>query len=99
MLQDLIDAGERTLIVPGNLPIGCNAAYLTQFESRDMEKYDEAGCLKWLNEFAEYHNEKLQAEMNRLQALHPDANIIYADYYNAALPLYQFPSRFGTENF
>ncbi|XP_028774913.1 GDSL esterase/lipase At1g28610-like [Neltuma alba] len=94
-IEDLIDLGAQMLIVPGNFPIGCNAFYLTMYESNYKNDYDEAGCLDWLNKFAEYYNHRLQAELNRLQQLHPHANIIYADYYNAALPLYHSPTKFG----
>ncbi|KAI9096279.1 hypothetical protein K1719_025998 [Acacia pycnantha] len=92
---DLIDLGAQTLVVPGNFPIGCSAFYLTMYESKHKNDYDEAGCLVWLNKFAEYYNQRLQSELNQLQELHPRANIIYADYYNAALPLYQSPTKFG----
>lgn len=87
--------GARTLIVPGNLPIGCNVIYLRIYGSLDKKQYDQSGCLKWLNEFAEYYNHELQSELDKLRILHPHANIIYADYYNAALPLYRDPKKFG----
>ena len=51
--------------------------------------------MKWLNEFAEYYNHELQSELHKLQALYSHANIIFADYYNAALPLYRDPTKFG----
>ncbi|XP_028766511.1 GDSL esterase/lipase At1g28590-like [Neltuma alba] len=91
----LIDVGAKTLIVPGNFPIGCIPSYLTMYASKDKNEYDEAGCLKWLNNFAEYYNERLQAKLNQLQLLHPHAKISYADYYSSALPLYHFPTNFG----
>ncbi|KAI9096321.1 hypothetical protein K1719_026040 [Acacia pycnantha] len=94
-ISDLIDVGAQTLAVPGNYPLGCGAAYLTWFESNNKNDYDEYGCLKWLNNFVEYFNKRLQAEINQLQELHPHAKIIYFDYYNAALPLYHFPTKFG----
>ncbi|XP_054776239.1 GDSL esterase/lipase At1g28590-like [Prosopis cineraria] len=94
-ISELIDVGAQTLIVPGILPIGCSPVYLTFYESNNKKDYDEAGCLKWLNEFVEYYNKRLQAELNQLQELHPHANIIYADYYNAALPLFHSPPKFG----
>ncbi|KAF7827510.1 GDSL esterase/lipase [Senna tora] len=94
-VTELINLGAETLMVPGNFPLGCNAIYLTMYESQDKEDYDEAGCLKWLNNFAEYYNERLKAELNHLQMLHPNINIIYADYYNAALPLYHSPTKYG----
>jgi len=51
--------------------------------------------LKWLNEFGEYYNYELQSKLDKLRVLHPHTNIIYADYYNAALPLYREPTKFG----
>ncbi|WVY94135.1 hypothetical protein V8G54_033223 [Vigna mungo] len=94
-IHELIGVGARTLIVPGNLPIGCRVIYLTIYESPDKKQYDQSGCLKWLNEFAEYYNHELQSKLDKLRTLHPHANIIYADYYNAALPLYRDPKKFG----
>ncbi|KAI9096335.1 hypothetical protein K1719_026054 [Acacia pycnantha] len=94
-LDGLINVGAKTLMVPGNLPIGCNAIYLTLYQSKHKKDYDDAGCLVWLNKFAKHCNQRLQSELNRIQVLHPHANIIYADYYNAALPLYHSPTKFG----
>ncbi|KAI9096300.1 hypothetical protein K1719_026019 [Acacia pycnantha] len=93
--EGLINVGAKTLMVPGNLPIGCNAIYLTLYQSKHKKDYDDAGCLVWLNKFAKHCNQRLQSELNRIQVLHPHANIIYADYYNAALPLYHSPTKFG----
>jgi phospholipase/lecithinase/hemolysin len=99
-LQELIDIGAVTLMVPGNLPIGCSAAYLTYYETADKEEYDsETGCLTWLNKFSEYHNDQLQKELTRIQALHPRTNIIYADYYNIAMRFYRSPTQFGNSTF
>ncbi|RZB63650.1 GDSL esterase/lipase isoform C [Glycine soja] len=97
-VNELIGLGARTLIVPGNLPLGCSINYLTIYETMDKNQYDQYGCLKWLNEFAEYYNQKLQSELDRLRGLHSHANIIYADYYNATLPLYHNTTMFGFTN-
>lgn len=95
--QELIELGAQTLIVPGNLPIGCSAAYLTVFASDNKNDYDATtGCLNWLNEFSQYHNQLLQEELDRLRQLYPDVTLIYADYYNAAMRIYRAPSKFGT---
>ncbi|KAK7246386.1 hypothetical protein RIF29_41254 [Crotalaria pallida] len=95
VIEELIDLEAVTLIVPGSLPLGCNPAYLTRFATVDEEEYDEGGCLIWLNQFFEYHNEQLQIEINRLRGLYPHTNIIYADYFNAALRFYRSPEQFG----
>ncbi|MED6213020.1 hypothetical protein PIB30_089197, partial [Stylosanthes scabra] len=94
-INKLIEVGAQTLVVPGNFPLGCNFFYLMKYHTADMDKYDQAGCLKWLNKLAQYYNHKLYNEINRLQVLHPHTNIIYADYYHAALKLYQSPTLFG----
>ncbi|CAB4276210.1 unnamed protein product [Prunus armeniaca] len=80
----------------GNLPIGCVPAYLTEYESSDKDQYDPStGCLNWLNKFSGYHNDQLQIALSRIRRLHPQVTIIYADYYNAMLQLYQSPDQFG----
>ncbi|XP_054777918.1 LOW QUALITY PROTEIN: GDSL esterase/lipase At1g28580-like [Prosopis cineraria] len=94
-MRDLIGVGAQMLIVPGNIPMGCSPFYLTNYASNNKKDYDEDGCLKWVNKFVEYYNKRLQAELNQLQELYPHANIIYADYYNATLPLYHSPKEFG----
>lgn len=98
-MQELIKVGAKTVVVPGNLPIGCSPAYLTYYysqSSKDDKDYDSFGCLDWLNKFSEYHNQILQNELNRLRKIHPHASIIYADYYNAAAQFYGSPNNFGT---
>ncbi|XP_056172013.1 GDSL esterase/lipase At1g28590-like isoform X5 [Syzygium oleosum] len=76
------------------LPSLCNTS--SEFQSSDKEEYDPlTGCLNWLNEFSQYHNEQLQRRLDHLRELHPRANIIYVDYYNAALRFYQSPDKFG----
>ncbi|KAL0011267.1 hypothetical protein SO802_006375 [Lithocarpus litseifolius] len=95
-VNELIELGAVTLMVPGNLPIGCSAAYLTYYETADTDQYDpETGCLNWLNKFSEYHNDQLQIELSRIQALHPHTNIIYADFYNSSMRFYRNPSQYG----
>ncbi|KAL8229747.1 hypothetical protein R6Q57_014647, partial [Mikania cordata] len=83
---ELIDLGAKTLLIPGNLPIGCSATYLTIFYGSNEVQYDNAnGCITQLNNFAKYHNEFLKTELNNIREIHPEVNIIYADYYNAAM--------------
>ncbi|KAH6792990.1 GDSL-like Lipase/Acylhydrolase superfamily protein [Perilla frutescens var. hirtella] len=85
-----------TLMVPGNLPIGCSASYLTTFKRLNEKDYDpQTGCLNWLNRFSQYHNTLLQQELHRIRNQNPKINIIYADYYNAAMNFYRFPQKYG----
>lgn len=95
-ISDLVELGAKTLLVPGNFPIGCVPAYLDVFESNDAEKYDsETGCIRWLNEFSEYHNRLLLEELERLRKRHPHVTIIYADYYGATISFFHAPKLFG----
>jgi phospholipase/lecithinase/hemolysin len=95
-ITELIHHGAITFLVPGYLPIGCSASYLAQFESPFKSDYDPVtGCLTWLNRFAQKHNFRLQIELNRIQQLHPHTKIVYADFYNAAMPFYRSPSEYG----
>lgn len=95
-MQELIELGGVTFMVPGNLPIGCIPIYLTIYQTSNTEEYDpEIGCLNWLNKFSEYHNQLLQEELTRIRQLHPHVNLIYADYYNATLQCYRNPNEFG----
>nr|XP_043623678.1 GDSL esterase/lipase At1g28590-like [Erigeron canadensis] len=97
-VNELIEMGAQTLVVPGNFPVGCLPSYLTVCGS-EKEEYDPTtGCLSRLNEFAAYHNELLQIKLNQIREVHPNVDIIYADYYNAALQIYRFPDKFGFTN-
>jgi hypothetical protein len=94
--QHLIRLGAKTLVVPGNLPIGCVPKYLLIFKSDNKEDYEsETGCLRWMNEFSQYHNKLLMEKLEKLRKLHPSVTIIYADYYGAAMEIFVYPERFG----
>uniref|UniRef100_A0A8R7TQM2 Uncharacterized protein n=1 Tax=Triticum urartu TaxID=4572 RepID=A0A8R7TQM2_TRIUA len=80
IIIDLIGLGAKTLLVPGNLPIGCLPVYLTLYQSDNMGDYEpETGCIRWMNEFSRYHNKLLVDELEKIQKLHPSLSIIYAD--------------------
>ncbi|PWA58981.1 SGNH hydrolase-type esterase domain-containing protein [Artemisia annua] len=98
-INDMIELGAKTLVVPGNLPIGCSTTYLTIYYGSDKEEYDSTtGCLTKLNKFAEFHNEMLQTALHQIREIHPDVNVIYADYYNAAMQFYRSPQQYGFTN-
>ncbi|XP_038882473.1 GDSL esterase/lipase At5g45910 isoform X3 [Benincasa hispida] len=91
----LIEEGAVELVVPGNLPIGCSAVYLTLFQSPNRADYDENGCLKAFNDFAKYHNNYLKRSLHALRTKYPFAKIMYADYYGATIPLLHAPKHHG----
>ncbi|PHU19091.1 GDSL esterase/lipase [Capsicum chinense] len=94
----LIEEGAVELIVPGNLPIGCSAVYLTLFGTPNKDAYDKNGCLKAYNAFSKYHNAKLKLAIEDLRKEYPQAKIIYADYYGAAKRFYHAPKHYGFSN-
>nr|TKW15678.1 hypothetical protein SEVIR_5G253200v2 [Setaria viridis]TKW15680.1 hypothetical protein SEVIR_5G253200v2 [Setaria viridis] len=96
LLKELIGLGAKTLVVPGNLPIGCIPNYLLAFQSDNKEDYEqETGCIGWLNEFSRCHNKLLIEELEKLHKLNPGVTIIYADYYGAAMEVFVSPERYG----
>nr|GLL45843.1 GDSL esterase/lipase At1g28580-like [Ipomoea trifida] len=98
-ITKLIEFGARSIVVPGNLPIGCIPVYLSYYMSSNQSDYDSStGCINWLNEFSMSHNDQLERELSRLRELHPNTTIIYADYYNAAMELYSSPTKYGFKN-
>ncbi|KAL5575280.1 hypothetical protein UlMin_016979 [Ulmus minor] len=95
----LIEEGAVELVVPGNLPIGCSALYLTLFQTPNEENYDPRnGCLKAFNSFSKYHNEQLKLALERLRLKYPHARIIYADYYTSAMRFINTPLKYGFYN-
>ncbi|TYI31951.1 hypothetical protein ES332_A04G023100v1 [Gossypium tomentosum] len=95
-INELIELGAVTFLVPGNFPVGCFASYLTLFQGSDKDQYDPlTGCLTWLNQFSQNHNQLLRKELEKIRNLHPDTNIVYADYYSTTFRIYNSPNKFG----
>ncbi|KAH1063229.1 hypothetical protein J1N35_028216 [Gossypium stocksii] len=95
-INELIELGAVTFLVPGNFPIGCSPSYLTLFQGSDKDQYDPlTGCLTWLNQFSQHHNQLLRKELEKIRNLHPDINIVYADYYSTTMRIYNSPNKFG----
>ncbi|KAI3910905.1 hypothetical protein MKW98_022592 [Papaver atlanticum] len=82
-VREVIRAGAKHIVVPGNFPVGCIPIYLSSFRSQNRRAYDDMGCLVGLNEFARYHNNYLQGALEQLRREFPSVVIVYGDYYNA----------------
>ncbi|KAK9051301.1 hypothetical protein SSX86_027928 [Deinandra increscens subsp. villosa] len=97
-VNELIEMGAKTIIVPGNFPWGCFPSVLTMYAS-DGDEYDPTtSCLIKFNEFVEYHNTMLQTKLNQTRELSPNATIIYADNYKATMQIYLSPDEYGFTN-
>ncbi|KAF8679129.1 hypothetical protein HU200_045893 [Digitaria exilis] len=94
-VTELIGLGGKTVVVPGNFPIGCNPGYLTKFQTNDTAQYDSMGCLRWPNDLVKLHNRALRAELAELGRQYPGIAVVYADYYAAAMDLTGDPRKHG----
>ncbi|CAN8272714.1 unnamed protein product [Cochlearia groenlandica] len=92
----LIEEGAVTLVVPGNLPLGCSAIMLDRFNDNKGWLYDPKNqCYKPLNYFAKLHNDELKKGLDSLKLKYTHARIIYADYYSSAMQFFNSPSKYG----
>ncbi|TVU37577.1 hypothetical protein EJB05_10899, partial [Eragrostis curvula] len=94
-VTELIGLGAKTIVVPGNFPIGCSPGYLTMFPTHDTAQFDATGCLRWANHLAVLHNSALVVELARIRRRHPGVAVVYADYYSAVVDLVANPGEQG----
>ncbi|XP_030461837.1 acetylajmalan esterase-like [Syzygium oleosum] len=80
--RELIKLGASKVVVFGDFAIGCAPIYLTNFKSYDSNAYDDKGCLKAYNAFAQFRNTYVQVALAKLRQEFPRATILYGDYYN-----------------
>ncbi|XP_073158421.1 GDSL esterase/lipase At5g03980-like [Henckelia pumila] len=90
-IRSVIEYGAVRIVVPGIFPTGCGAIILTKFTG----PYDEYNCLKEFNDFAKYHNQKLQVAIEEVKKEHPNVIIVYGDYYTPYLSILRDASRLG----
>ncbi|KAF8643644.1 hypothetical protein HU200_066700 [Digitaria exilis] len=95
-IERLINLGATTMVVPGVIPSGCSPPVLAMFPDAGPEEYDpRTGCLKAYNELGRHHNALLQASLDKLRAKHPQATIIYADFFNPVMEMAESSRKFG----
>ncbi|KAJ4818542.1 GDSL esterase/lipase [Rhynchospora pubera] len=95
-IKELIDQGARTVVVSGNIPMGCLPSLLTILKSSDSSIYDpKTGCIEKYNILSRNHNSLLLEAVKKLRIKYPHAKIIYADFYKPIINFIRFPQRFG----
>ncbi|TVU46915.1 hypothetical protein EJB05_06488, partial [Eragrostis curvula] len=96
-IKVLMGLGANRIVVPGTVPVGCIPRFLAMFQGNSSSgDYDAAGCLRWLNDFAEHHNHELKRMLHRIIPYDdPTVTIIYADYYGAMLEIIRNPLKHG----
>ncbi|CAO2181401.1 unnamed protein product [Urochloa humidicola] len=92
----LIKQGANSVVVPGIPPLGCSPSNLAFFPSADPAGYDSrTGCLVEFNDLAVYHNSLLQDALESVRGAHPNARVIYADFFTPIIEMVQSPHKFG----
>ncbi|XP_015699251.1 GDSL esterase/lipase At1g28600-like isoform X2 [Oryza brachyantha] len=96
-IEMLIKHGAKDLVVPGMIPSGCAPPVLAIFAGQaGPDEYEPAtGCLKAQNELAVHHNSLLQESLQGLRDRHPDASIVYADFFSPVMAMVRSPGKFG----
>uniref|UniRef100_A0A453EEB1 GDSL esterase/lipase n=1 Tax=Aegilops tauschii subsp. strangulata TaxID=200361 RepID=A0A453EEB1_AEGTS len=88
--------GAKTVVVPGIPPLGCMPPNLVFFPSNESAGYEPStGCLKGLNDIARHHNSELQKALDKVRANHPNALVIYADFFTPVIEMVESPHKFG----
>ncbi|KAJ4809464.1 GDSL esterase/lipase [Rhynchospora pubera] len=98
-IKELIDQGARTVVVPGQIPLGCLPMRLAIFDlwkRNDSSTYDpKTGCIEKYNSLSRSHNSLLLEAIKKLRLKYPHAKIIYADFYKPVINFIRFPHHFG----
>ncbi|XP_037404859.1 GDSL esterase/lipase At5g45910-like [Triticum dicoccoides] len=94
--EALLGQGAKTVVVPGIPPLGCMPPNLVFFPSNETAGYESStGCLKGLNEIARHHNSELRKALDTVRGNHPDARVIYADFFTPVIEMVESPYKFG----
>ncbi|KAJ4770084.1 GDSL esterase/lipase [Rhynchospora pubera] len=98
-VEKLIAEGAVDIVVPGVLPVGCFPVYLSlsvnMFKIKKGGFGSRSGCMKKFNTLAWVHNSLLRQTIAELRVKYPQARIIYADYYSAAIQFILHPEKYG----
>ncbi|KAJ3692273.1 hypothetical protein LUZ60_012623 [Juncus effusus] len=87
-IERFINQGAKTLVVPGNVPIGCLPNILTLFKSDRNDSYDpKTGCLEEYNMLSQYHNSLLREAINKIR-------IKYSHFYEPVFDFVKHPEHF-----
>ncbi|CAO2161625.1 unnamed protein product [Urochloa humidicola] len=98
-IERLIKHGVTSLVVTGMPPLGCTPPVLIRFDANsEQARYNpRTGCLDEINEIAIHHNSLLVESLDKIQAMHPEVEIIYADFFSPVMEMVESPKKFGFE--
>uniref|UniRef100_A0A5B7A3Q1 GDSL esterase/lipase n=1 Tax=Davidia involucrata TaxID=16924 RepID=A0A5B7A3Q1_DAVIN len=84
LIQNLVDAGAKHIVVHGLPPVGCLSSGISL---SPLRQFDKLGCAAGVNSMIMFHNQILQKKLAIFRTMFPDCKIIYADYWNAYLTI------------
>ena len=76
----MYEEGARNFLVVGIAADGCISRLLTLLPHQP-EDLDSLGCVKAVNNYVQYHNEKLLEAVIELRSKLEDAHIAFGDYF------------------
>ncbi|KAF8750178.1 hypothetical protein HU200_012428 [Digitaria exilis] len=79
---------------PWDHPHGLHSGVSDRVPEQHPDDYDAAGCLRWLNDFAEEHNRALRLMLGQIHR-DPAVTVVYADYYGAIMEITRDPLKHG----
>ncbi|KAL5778246.1 hypothetical protein ACOSP7_011172 [Xanthoceras sorbifolium] len=93
-LQELYELGPRKIAVFGAPPLGC----LPLTRTLAGEIFSRAKCVEVYNQAANLFNNKLSAEVDRLNRNLTHVKLVYIDIYSPMIHLLQNSNKYGFEN-
>ncbi|KAM0890848.1 hypothetical protein ACQ4PT_026782 [Festuca glaucescens] len=97
--QDVIDAGARTMVVTGMIPMGCEPELLALLPSGASGYYDPtSGCIAQFNRLAQLHNRALNRMLSKLRRAYPRTSIYYGDLYTPITAIVSSPATYGAHS-
>ncbi|KAE8803510.1 GDSL esterase/lipase [Hordeum vulgare] len=97
-IERLIKHGATSFVVPGTAPSGCMPQIISHYGKDDPAEYNSStGCLEGINKLGMHHNLLLQEALEKLRGRHPDAMIVYADFFAPIMDMVESPRKYGFE--
>ncbi|KAI3931538.1 hypothetical protein MKW92_011140 [Papaver armeniacum] len=93
-IKDIYGRGGRYFWIHNTGPVGC-LAYMIDSLQLAPGKIDEVGCVKPINEVAQYFNHRLNETVVTLRKQLPSAAITYVDVYKAKYLLISKAKKYG----
>ncbi|VAI92265.1 unnamed protein product [Triticum turgidum subsp. durum] len=97
VITEVIDAGAKTVVVRGMIPLGCQPLLLALIEGTGADYSRPTGCLTRLNDLTRMHNHALMRMVLDLRRAYRGTGtaILYADQFDPVTALVSTPGKYG----